>query len=254
MDKSRAAELQMTKEEAERENLEKYAERIAELRSVRHKDVALIASPWDAIHSASRVHRIDLLVLGSRGRRGLPERSLGSVAEWAIRRLVYPVLITGPKCVKTFRPIKSIVLATDLSIESARLVPYARSLLQDNGALTVQHVVSRPGASGEQPQDEVDLIRQLAELLPAGCEEWCSPEYQVRKGNIAPEIVGAANESRATLIVLGSRYRSASAERGPLNIVADVIRSARCPVLVVPISETGSAFKRNNERPAPFRH
>ena len=54
-------------------------------------------------------------MLGSHGRKGLAKLTLGSVAEWAIDRLHYPVLVAGPMCDKSLFPMRSIVLATDLT-------------------------------------------------------------------------------------------------------------------------------------------
>ncbi len=98
-----------------RENLHRYVEHIPDLRTVKHKEIAFLGSASEAIQSAGESNGIDLLVLGSHGRHGLAKLTLGSVAEWAIRRLTYPVLVAGPMCDKSLRPIRSIVLATDLS-------------------------------------------------------------------------------------------------------------------------------------------
>ena len=126
-------------------------------------------------------------MLGSHGRHGLAKLALGSVAEWAIRRLEYPVLVTGPMCDKTFRPIRSIVLATDFSQEALRSVQYASSLAQDyNATLTVMNVLSPRGTPEEQSRNELKRMRKLRELLPSGCGERVHLQYQVRSGDIAP--------------------------------------------------------------------
>ena len=70
-----------------RENLHRYVEHIPELRTVKHKEIVFLGSASDAIQSAGESNGIDLLVLGSHGRHGLAKLTLGSVAEWAIRRL-----------------------------------------------------------------------------------------------------------------------------------------------------------------------
>ncbi len=228
-------ELELMNLQAERENLHKYAERIADLRTVKHKEIAFLGSPSDAIQSASQANNIDLLVLGSHGRHGLAKLALGSVAEWAIRRLGYPVLVTGPMCVKNFRPIRSIVLATDFSQEALRSVQYASSLGQDyNATLTVMNVLSHASTPEEQSRNELSAMIKLRELLPSGCGDECTLQYQVRSGDIAPAIIDAAREGNASLIVLGARHRSALADHAPRNKLSAIIRSARCPVLVVP--------------------
>src|ERR1700677_303300 len=152
-------ELQLMNLQPERENLHKYAERIPDLRTVKHEEIAFLGSPRDAIQSAGQANNIDLLVVGSHGRHGLAKLALGSVAEWAIRRLEYPVLVAGPMCDKTFPPIRSIVLASDFSGEASRSVQYAGSLAQDyNAKLTVMHVLSPTGTPDEQRQVELRTL------------------------------------------------------------------------------------------------
>jgi nucleotide-binding universal stress UspA family protein len=228
-------ELQLMNLQVERENLHKYAERIPALRTVKHKEIAFLGSPSDAIQSAGQANNIDLLVLSSHGRHGLAKLALGSVAEWAIRRLEYPVLVAGPLCVKAFRPIRSIVLATDFSPESLRSVHYASSLAQDyNATLTVMNVLSHASAPEEQSQNELNSMKKLRELLPSSCGDECTLQYQVRTGEIALAVMEVAREGKAGLIVLGARRRSVLADHAPRNKLSAIIRNAHCPVLVVP--------------------
>src|ERR1700685_3016678 len=131
-----------------REHLHKYVEHIPDLRTVKHKEIAFLGSAIEAIQSAGEANGIDLLVLGSHGRQGLAKLTLGSVAEWAIRRLTFPVLVAGPSCEKTFRPLKSILLATDLLPDSIRSAQYASSIAQDyNSRLTLMNVLSQAGTA-----------------------------------------------------------------------------------------------------------
>jgi universal stress protein A len=84
-----------------REKLHRYVERIPDLRTVKHEEIAFLGSASEAIQSVGESNGIDLLVLGSHGRHGLAKLTLGSVVEWAIRRLTYPVLVAGPMCDKS---------------------------------------------------------------------------------------------------------------------------------------------------------
>ncbi len=120
-----APELELMNLETAQENLHKYAEHIPDLRTVKHEEIVFLGSVADGIQSAGKAHGIDLLVLGSHGRTGLAKLALGSIAEWAIRRLDYPVLVAGPACDKNMFPMKSIVLAADLSQPALRPAQYA---------------------------------------------------------------------------------------------------------------------------------
>jgi nucleotide-binding universal stress UspA family protein len=227
--------LQLVNLQVERENLHKYAEHIPDLRTVKHKQIVFLGSPSDAIQSAAQANSIDLLVVGSHGRHGLAKLALGSVAEWAIRRLEYPVLVAGPMCDKAFPPIRSIVLATDFSGEASRSVQYAGSLAQDYSArLTVMHVLPPTGAPEEQQTLELRTLGKLRQLLPSDSGEWCTLQYQVKTGDIAAAVVGSAQENRANLIILRARHRSTLADHLPRTKISAIIRGAHCPVLVVP--------------------
>jgi nucleotide-binding universal stress UspA family protein len=228
-------ELQLANLQFDREILHEYAGHMPDLRTVRHKEIIFLGSPSDAIQSAAQANNIDLLVVGSHGRRGLAKLALGSVAEWAIRRLEYPVLVTGPMCEKTFRPIRSIVLATDFSGEASRSIQYAGSLAQDyNARLTVIHALSPTSTPEEQQNVELRTLGKLRELLPSDVGECCTMQYQVKTGDIAAAVIGTAQENKANLIVLRARRRSTLADHLPRTKLSAIIRGARCPVLVVP--------------------
>jgi nucleotide-binding universal stress UspA family protein len=230
-----APQLELINLPAARENLHKYAEHIPDLRTVKHKEIVFLGTPSDAIQSAGEANRVDLVVLGSHGRGGLAKLTLGSVAEWAIRRLPYPVLVAGPNCDKTLRPIRSIVLATDLSEQTSRSAQYACSMARDyNARLAVMNVVSRASTPEEQARVESSTMQKLRQLLPGDYEEWCTLQVEVKTGEIAAATLETAQESKANLIVLGARHRSALADHVPRTKLSAIIRGANCPVLVIP--------------------
>jgi nucleotide-binding universal stress UspA family protein len=218
-----------------RENLHKYVQHIPDLRTVKHQEIVFLGSPGDAIQSAGESHGIDLLVLGSHGRHGLAKLAIGSVAEWVIRRLNYPVLVAGPTCEKSLRPIRSILLATVLSEQASRSAQYASSMAQDyNARLTVMHVLPQVGTTDEQNLAELRTNKKLQQLVPSECEERCTLKFEVKTGDIAPAILHAAQVNKANLIVLGAKHRAPLADHVPRTKLSAIIRGSHCPVLVVP--------------------
>jgi nucleotide-binding universal stress UspA family protein len=218
-----------------RENLHKYVEHIPDLRTVKHKEIAFLGSASEAIQAAGEANGIDLLVLGSHGRRGLAKLTLGSVAEWAIRRLTYPVLVAGPGCDKSPRPIRSIVLATDLTEQTWHSAQYASCMAQDHGArLTVMHVLPQAGTIDEQKQAELSTHKKLHQFMPNDCGEQCSLKFEVKTGDIAPAILHSALVNKANLIVLGAKHKNPLADHVPRTKLSAIIRESHCPVLVVP--------------------
>jgi nucleotide-binding universal stress UspA family protein len=216
------------------ENLRRYVEHIPELRTVKHKEMVFLGSASKAIQSAAESNGIDLLVLGSHGRHGLAKLTLGSVAEWAIRRLAYPVLVAGPMCDKSLRPVRSIVLATDLS-QALNPTLYASSMARDyNARLTVLNVLPHASPADEQDQIESSTRNKLHQLVPSDCEDQCTLNFEVKRGDVAPAILHSAQANRANLIVLGARHRAPMPDHLPRTKLSAIIRGSHCPVLVVP--------------------
>ena len=227
-------ELAMMDLQNAREKLHRYVEHMPDLRTVKHKEIAFLGSATEAIQSVGESNGIDLLVLGSHGRHGLAKLTLGSVAEWAIRRLTYPVLVAGPMCDKTLRPIRSIVLATDLT-QVLGPAQYASSIARDyNARLTVLNVLPHASTTDEQNQIESSTLKRLHQLIPSDCEEQCTLNFEVKAGDIAPAILNAAKMNKANLIVLGARHRAPLADHVPRTKLSAIIRESHCPVLVVP--------------------
>lgn len=54
--------------------------------------VMRVGTPWEEIVTAAKETGVDLIVMGTNGRRGLPRAVLGSVAERVVRMATVPVL------------------------------------------------------------------------------------------------------------------------------------------------------------------
>src|SRR5436305_6435939 len=83
---------------------------------------------WEVISDVVKRNEIDLLVLASHGRHGIPRLVLGSVAEEVFRNVSCPVLTVGPDvkaCPGNQLQVQNVLLATHF--ESNSLAPaYAR--------------------------------------------------------------------------------------------------------------------------------
>ena len=76
---------------------------------------------WSCVESVIKKENIDLVVIGTRGRTGIPKLLLGSAAEEIFRRTPCAVLTVGPHAPaqpSKQREISEIVYATDFSPES----------------------------------------------------------------------------------------------------------------------------------------
>lgn len=139
---------------------------------------------------------------------------------------------------------RKILLVVDLGEHSEQIGARARDLASLLGAeLSVLHVVEYVPVEpmGETLLPAVQIEEELVQRAKVQLEQLCErlglgdARRDVAAGNVKAEIVRAAQERQADLIVLGSRER-----RGPsilVNFTEDtVLHAAPCDVLAVRIA------------------
>jgi len=145
--------------------------------------------------------------------------------------------------------IKRILVPHDFSDTAQCALSYALDLAEKFGAgITVVHAYEYPILSyPEGPALTGDLVRQIQTAAGSALDGVVSkarrPGVEIasalRQGPAWSEILAAANELKADLIVIGTHGRR-GLSRALLGSVAErVVRSASCPVLTVhgPASE-----------------
>lgn len=209
------------------------------LRGIPHQVLLAQGDRWSVISTMIQEHDIDLVVVGTHGRTGLPKMLLGSVAEEVFRLTPCPVLTVGPHVHQELAPereLRQIVYATDFS-NSEGAAAYAFSLAQEHQAsLTLLHVApprsAQPSVPGA-PLAAETFIERLRGLVPPEAELWCEPEFVVQFGAPAEEILKAAEERRGDLIVLGVRQPARAFTHPRAATAYQVVCQAPCPVLTV---------------------
>jgi len=206
---------------------------------VRSETLVAEGAVWEAVASILAKQRIDLLVLGTRGRTGLGKLLLGSQAEEILRRAPCPVLTVGPHSETEAGRLKSVLYATDFGPESQAAVPYAISIAQENQAeLTLLHVIEAP-KTGElvlPPDLQTSTATVLRAIVPEEAKFWCEPRCVVEEGKPAEKILDVAGRYRAGLIVLGAKKPTGvpgAATHLSMATVHQVVTHAHCPVLTV---------------------
>lgn len=227
-------------EEATQRDMARLDER---LRILPHQLALRHGGVWDVVSELIQKDAIDLLVMGTHGRKGLERLLMGSVAEEIFRQASCPVLTVGP-CVPAKTALeaefKQIIFATDFSHESLAAAPYAISLAQDYQArLVLMHVVTQHmGPLTDSELIVFDRVKELNGLLPPDAELWCRPEYVVNFGDPADCILQAAQERNVDLIVLGVRpptgfFGFGAATHASTATAHTLVSLAACPVLTV---------------------
>jgi nucleotide-binding universal stress UspA family protein len=192
----------------------------------------------------------DLIVMGTHGFSGFERLLLGSVAEKVLRKAVCPVLTVPPRAHATSSvPFERILCAVDFSDCSMHALSFARSMAEEAGAsLTAVHVLEWPWEEPPAPsleglpveqafslamyrrERETDAKARLATLIPEGAAD---ASARVCHGKPYEQILRAAAEEHADVIVIGVRGRGAI-DRAIFGSTANhVVRTATCPVLTL---------------------
>jgi nucleotide-binding universal stress UspA family protein len=199
-------------------------------------------SAWQVVESALEKNKVDLIVLGTRGRTGVGKLLLGSQAEAIVRRASCPVLTVGPHAQTITggeRELQEVLYAADFSPESQAAASYAVSItLALQAHLNLLHVVEEQKV-GElvHPTDVVSSSEPLLRsLIPGDAKFWREPRYFVERGLAAEKILEVAEHIPASLIVLGVRKPEGvpgAATHLGIGVAHKVVAAANCPVLTV---------------------
>ena len=186
------------------------------------------------IDRVAKEDQADLIVVGSHGASGLERLVLGSVAEAVMHRATCPVLIVGPNCKPGQHPFRSILFASDLKTTGLRGAQYATGLArQFHARLSLLHVINQRFESRDKYELNRERMRQeLARLLPADIEQYCTAQIFLEDGKPAETITAVARRECASIIVVGLRDEP-FADHAAWSTLSYVIRDAHCPVLGV---------------------
>jgi nucleotide-binding universal stress UspA family protein len=201
-------------------------------------------NPSTEILDTARTGGFDLIVMGTHGRKGLESWALGSVTEAVLRASPCPVLTVSARSrVVPMARFDTVLCPVDFSPTSKRTAREADLLAAETQSrLVLLHVIERvSGPPAPLPRGfdrkayrkdaEDNVRRRLRRLWTRGGEG--SVEYLVSWGGPDREILRAARERSARLIVMG-------AHGGPMDSTLfgstahKVVRRAPCPVLVLP--------------------
>jgi len=184
-------------------------------------------------------HGIDLVVVGTHGRKAVQRFLLGSTSEVVLHNATCPVLTIGPRVdvPRIFSlTLDNILFASELATQSRHAIEYAVALAGERDAqLTLLHVL--PEESRNYP-DRTRVLRfaidEMQRLLPPNGSSCCKTKLAVEAGDPAERIVQHARDERSDLIVLGLAGSADFNSKSSSGVTHRVIGAAPCPVLSVP--------------------
>ena len=204
-------------------------------------------SAGQVIREYAQEHDIDLIVMGTHGRRGPARMFLGSVTEEVIRQADCPVLtLRRREQAPTGEAIEKILVPIDFSDHSRSALSYAREIAALYGSsLQLVHVIEEPvypyfyaPAGGFSMAQQLDDLREKTDAaLDKMLQEAKGPEvpYEnfVVTGRPAIEITRLAEEQASDMIVIAT-HGLTGLERLLVGSTAEqVVRLASCPVFSV---------------------
>jgi nucleotide-binding universal stress UspA family protein len=196
----------------------------------------------DRILSLADEQAMDLIVMGTHGRRGFDRLMLGSVTERVLRRARCPVLAVHqpPRSyvvsatAREVIELRHILLCTDFSDDSNRALDYALYLAAEHSCgLTLVHVLEGIPLPGRRKQATAKAKEALEKLAAAQAKKGCKITTTVRIGKPYKEIIRLAREKDADLVILAVRGRNAVDLAVFGSTTYRVIQLGTCPVLAV---------------------
>ncbi|MFK7844732.1 MAG: universal stress protein [Rhodothermales bacterium] len=203
------------------------------------------SSACNAILEYSEKHDIDLIVMGSHGRRGPRRLFLGSTAECVIRNAHCPVLtLRNEASTLEKNTIKHILIPMDFSSFSIEALRYANELARLwNAKISLVHAIEEtiiPVVYGVEAMSFTSTMplkdksnKELKILADEYLDDDLERDIQTLIGNPANEITYFAEENAVDLILLAS-HGLTGFKRFLLGSVAQKLnRKAPCAVMTI---------------------
>jgi len=195
---------------------------------------------WDVLLDMVHQNGIDLIIVGTHGRRGLSKLLLGSVAEEVFRMAPWPVLTVGPKTSEKspmdVQP-RHILYSVEFVPDTSHAAAYAISLAEDFYAkLTFMKVFAEMVPPEEVKAAVEEPVRHwMDDHIPMESGLRQRTSFEPGSGPTAEAIIKFASDRGVDLIVMGVRRLDpvTAAHLPKLDTAYQVVRTAPCPVFTV---------------------
>jgi nucleotide-binding universal stress UspA family protein len=202
--------------------------------------------PANVILNYAASEDIDLIVMGTHGRRGLGHLLLGSVSEEVVRMSDCPVLTIRERAEQQdVDDVNRILVPLDFSEHANNGLRHAKQLAETYGAkLDLVHVIEervQPAfyeMAGVPPEEfraarRKKSVEEMERLFKEAGGPDVSADYFVITGKSAQDIVEFAREANIDLIVIATHGLTGVQHLLLGSITEKVVRMAPCPVFTV---------------------
>ncbi len=196
----------------------------------------------ERILAVAKEQSVDLIVMGTHGRKGFERLALGSVTEKVLRKAHCPVMAvrkpehSAAARAKGTEPIRldRILFCSDFSACSSRAFEYALSITaQYHAELSLLHVMEREPSEANLQAETEKLRKRLEEPVTEEARKLCKIQSVVRAGIPHQEIVRLAQDTQAALVVVGVHGHHALDLALFGSTTYRVIQLGPCPVFAV---------------------
>ncbi len=191
----------------------------------------------------ARTHDIDLIVMGTHGRRGVKRLLMGSVAEEVVRLANCPVFTVCHEGRAADIEGGRILVPLDFSEHSEALVAHGAALAEQfEAAIDLLHVVERMalplvyGVEGDVfAMDDVRgrTADALAERAAPLQDDGIDVQTHLRVGHPAHSILDFIEERDTSMVVIATHGRTGIQHLLLGSVAEKVVRMASCPVFTV---------------------
>ena len=193
-------------------------------------------SPYEAILSYASENDIDLIVMGTHGRRRLSRALLGSVTEHVIRLSNKPVLAVPPLAIGREREgYERILIPTDGSPAATAAVDHGISIAERVGA-SVRVLCVIEGETGLPPigdplrDESVEVVEEVAQRAS---DHDVSLSTHVQPGTPHVVINNFVSAHGIDLVTMGTHGRSGLRRHLLGSVTERVLRTSEAPVMTV---------------------
>lgn len=206
-------------------------------------------SATNVILEYAQEHQIDLIVMGTHGRRGLRHLMMGSVAEEVVRLASCPVVTVRTRRSSPAEHLKSILVPVDFSDHSRHALRQAKILANKAGAtLHLLYVFETPTYPAFYQSVETVVLEKL-EVIHARSRHELQTFYRDVPGPLPPasyhvitgrpiqEIVKVAEQYDCDLIIMATHGLTGLDRLLMGSTTENVLRVASCPVLTLKLNQ-----------------
>ena len=193
----------------------------------------------EALMEIIQLHHIDLVVLGTHGRRAFKKLLLGSVAEEVFRTASCPVLTVGPKTPPATAKsgLRHILYPMEFAPDTSKAAKYAVSLAERYTAtLTVMNVRENMPTSDSTPEEfPQPFKRWINENVPQDSDLHNRIRFERGFGPAADSILDFVAKENVDLVVMSIRDLDPfmAAHLPTSDVTHQLVSRAPCPVLTI---------------------